>query len=355
MKVFTAIFSLTCVFVGLAAASPTHTGLALSQGNGELSTRSSYQNWVDMNTSQSLCSHVTFASTQAGIAVSHSSWSGIIKDCQNLRSQATSEYGNVIVTNDSSSSPVTVFSNGSCALQITDAPEPFSLGNYDIVNILDLALRHMTNVTTPDEQFTSITGYTSCLFPVPRTIPWNVTLQSSTSTDHKASLAKRTVNKVWEKTPDTPEDMCSDNTNVTMLPGNPGVDFLDITHDCQALQATYNSSNEGYWNITLDDDSVNFFSPLDSYGNCSLLYIVLGTPKLPVTFQVGNTDIFDIVGSSIELLATQGPKNNTVAVSGRMGCNGIDNAVQVMWSLAFDDLQSGSVDLAISRNSWRGN
>lgn len=159
------------------------------------------------------------------------------------------------------------------------------MGNSDIINIVNLSLEYMVNATTPDEQFSSVAGKISCNTANVPIANWNLTLQNSSSTDHAASLTKRTSHMIWETTFDTPQNMCSDSKNVTVLPGSPGGGFMDITHDCQALQATYNSSNEGYWDVTLDDDDTNHFNVLASQGVCSLLFIVLGRPKLPVRFQ----------------------------------------------------------------------
>lgn len=143
----------------------------------------------------------------------------------------------------------------------------------------------MLNVTTPEEQFSSLAGYIQCKYYQDGPITWNLTLQDLSSTNHNASLVKRTGEKVWETTLETPRNMCSNSKNLTRLPGSPDGDVLNITHDCQALQSKYNSSNEGYWNVTFDDDSVNYFVTLDSQGDCALLFIVLDRPTLPITFQ----------------------------------------------------------------------
>lgn len=140
----------------------------------------------------------------------------------------------------------------------------------------------MVNVTDP---VTSVAGRLACgTLNFPMAI-WNLTLQNSPFTDHKASLAKRASQMTWVATCDTQEDTCSDSKDVKMLSGNPGVNLMDILHDCQTLQATYNSSNEGYWNVSLSDDSINHFTVLDSQGVCSLMFIVLGIMELPVMFQ----------------------------------------------------------------------
>lgn len=351
MKLLSAIFGLGYIFVDLATASPNHTGLTGYQGNGKLLTKRSTQDWVDMSTPQNLCIVLSPISTQAGGVVSDSGWAGFLEDCQSLGSQADSQNGYADINLDLSGSSVIVLSHGSCTLSVELCeglpgfiPGTIHVGKSDISKIVNLLLGYMLNVTTPDEQFSSLAGRLACdTLDFPSTM-WNLTLQNSPSTDHKASLVKRASQMIWVATSDTPEDTCSDSKDVTMLFGHPGVNFTDIMHDCQTLQATYNSSNEGYWNVSLSDDSINHFTVLDSQGVCSLLFIVLGRTELPVTFQVGNTDITDIIGNSTQLLYNEGTNSDTVAVTGRMGCD-TDDSVQVMWAVAFDGLASEDVDM----------
>lgn len=48
----------------------------------------------------------------------------------------------------------------------------------------------------------------------------------------------------------------------------------------------------------------------------------------------------------MQLLYTGGADHDTIAVTGRMGCDTDDDSVQVMWAVAFDDVPTGGVDMA---------
>lgn len=127
-KLLTAIFGLSCIFVDLAAANPTVTGLTDSQGISRLSTERSTQEWQDINIPSNICSKPSLISIQPGIPAPNSSWTSILKDCQDLRSQANSRNGNDFITFDSLGTPVTVLSHGSCTLSVE-----IHLGRPDII------------------------------------------------------------------------------------------------------------------------------------------------------------------------------------------------------------------------------
>lgn len=61
--------------------------------------------------------------------------------------------------------------------------------------------------------------------------------------------------------------------------------------------------------------------------------------------RIGSTDAIDMIENAKSLISTGGHQNDTMAVSGIVGCNpNINNsAVQLVWYVLFDDHLSGDV------------
>lgn len=97
-------------------------------------------------------------------------------------------------------------------------------------------MQRIENATAPDQRLSSVAGYILCsgdelILPT----RWNLRLPLTHPVCRKTSLTERKSSIDWETTRDASGPMCGDIKNVTRVPGSPGGDFVNITHDCQAL------------------------------------------------------------------------------------------------------------------------
>lgn len=138
----------------------------------------------------------------------------------------------------------------------------------------------------PNDTTDNVAGDAWCLVDVlnrPFQLAWSLNLNGSLATQHQAlptasheaSPAKREASPPWVSTPDSPEKMCSNDTDGTMVAGNGTSSYSAVMSDCSALQAAYNDSYNGYYNISIKPEDRADFIVLANHGVCTLSVLAL--------------------------------------------------------------------------------
>ncbi|KAK7746458.1 hypothetical protein SLS53_002417 [Cytospora paraplurivora] len=362
MKLLAALCSLSCTLVSLAEVDAIYTGHTISQEMGKLSTNRALGNWTDTNSPQKQCFlGKSWAVPQAVSSDSNQHHSAHIpNDCGVLLNATRKHNG---YWNIKPGEALQSVSHGSCVLSVDFGyiglfKDDFSikLGNSDVADIVNMTVDSIL-IAMPNYTITATNGTSWCtelgiMFPV----TWEVNLNESLATNHQAqptarqkdSLTEREASFSWVSTPDSPARMCSNTTDANMVTGNGTSTYNTIMSNCTDLEEAYNLNNNGYYNISIDPENRGDFITLATHGVCSLSVIAPSADNVtgPVSLQLGNSDIFDIMGAvnhglyNLDNLGGDAAVNDTAGALGLVFC-GADEGVMVKYAVAFRDFEPG--------------